>query len=137
MDCDVLIIGGGPVGSFTAEKIAASGFNVVITEEHKTIGEPVQCAGLVSPRAIELAGVGKNIVINELRGMRVFSPLGGSLHIKNDRVFSLAVDRALLDQELAEKAENAGALFLTNTRVTKLEPIKEGYHATAVRNGGY
>ncbi|HHX94735.1 MAG TPA: NAD(P)/FAD-dependent oxidoreductase [Clostridia bacterium] len=135
MDCDVLIVGAGPVGSFAAETIAASGFKVVILEEHKTIGEPLQCAGLISPRAVELAGVGRDIVINEIRGLRVFSPLGGSLHAESNQVFSLAVDRALLDQKLAERAENAGALLLTKTRVTGLEPVKEGYHATAVRDG--
>ena len=51
MDVDVLVVGGGPSGMCRSQgDIAAEGFKVVVMEEHPTIGEPLQCSGLVSPR---------------------------------------------------------------------------------------
>ena len=133
MKWDVLVIGAGPVGSFTAERIARCGFSVLLVEENHTVGKPVQCAGLISPRALNLTGVEHDLVLNKLKGLRVFSPLGASLHAESSRVFSLAIDRAALDKKLAIKAEDAGAVLLTNTRVTGLKPVPDGYSATTVK----
>ena len=72
MNFDVIVVGGGPAGSFTAKHIAAQGFKVLILEEHDLVGEPVNCAGLLSRRAIELSGVSARIIINKLTGARVY-----------------------------------------------------------------
>lgn len=135
MKWDVLVVGSGPIGSFTAEKIAAAGFSVLLAEEHCRVGDPVQCAGLISPRALSITGLEPDLVLNKFRGLRVFSPLGTRLQTESGRVFSLAVDRGELDRRLAEKAENAGTLLLTNTTITGLEPIPGGYRAAAIRRG--
>ena len=44
IDCDVLIIGGGPAGCSTAEETAKRGFRTIIIEEDEQIGLPIQCA---------------------------------------------------------------------------------------------
>lgn len=134
MKWDVLVVGAGPAGSFAAERIAASGFATLLVEEHCTVGRPVQCAGLISPRAMELTGLGRDIILNRLHGLQVFSPLGEKLQAEG-RVFSLAVDRAELDRRLAMRAEKAGAVLLTNTRITGLEPVPGGYRAAALGKG--
>ncbi|NLO90188.1 MAG: NAD(P)-binding protein [Clostridia bacterium] len=126
MKWDVIVIGAGPAGSFTAQKIAASGFKVALLEEDSTIGEPLQCSGLISPRALEIAGVDDDIVINRLRGLRVFSPLGATLQVENSRVYALAIDRVGLDRKLAQKALNAGAVLFTNTEAKGLEYFPGG-----------
>lgn len=131
MDWDVLVVGAGPAGCFAAMQIAASGFKVLVIEEHKEIGRPVQCSGLISPRAVELAGVDKSIVLNHLSGMHVYSSLGTSLQAKSSHDLALAVDRAAFDQELAAKAENAGALLLKGVKAESAERIPGGFRLTA------
>lgn len=36
--CDVVVVGGGPTGCFTAARIAGSCFSVLLVEEHMLIG---------------------------------------------------------------------------------------------------
>ena len=47
-DCDVLIVGAGPVGSTIAYQLGKNGLDVVIVEKKKQIGYPLQCAGILS-----------------------------------------------------------------------------------------
>jgi digeranylgeranylglycerophospholipid reductase len=131
MKWDAVIIGAGPAGCFTAMQIAPFDFKVLIIEEHEKIGCPVRCAGLISPRTMELAGVDKSIVINSVTGLQVFSPLGSSLHINKGSVIAQAINRTAFDQELAAKAENAGAVLLKGLKVNGLEHISEGYRLKA------
>lgn len=131
MEWDVIVIGAGPAGCFTAMQIAPSGFKVLVIEEHQEIGWPVQCAGLISSRAMELAGVDKSVVINNLTGLRVFSPLSASLQVESGSDLALAINRTTFDQELASKAENTGAVLLRGLRVVGIERISGGYRLTA------
>ncbi len=124
---DVIVVGGGPSGVFTAQMLANQGFHALVLEEHKEIGEPVQCAGLISPRTLNLAGVSENIIINQLTGARVLSPLGGMLDIRTGQVHALAVDRAAFDRQLAIQAQNAGADVLTGAKVKGLKKNAGGF----------
>src|SRR4051812_4468542 len=55
-----LVTGAGPAGSRTARDLALAGLKVGLLEDHPEIGKPCHCSGLVSPRTLELAGVGDN-----------------------------------------------------------------------------
>jgi geranylgeranyl reductase family protein len=135
MQYDVVIAGAGPAGCCAAEHLAEKGFKVLVLEEHKNIGEPVQCAGLISPRTLRLAGVSEKVVINRLTGVRVRSPLGARLDICSDRVHALAVDRAAFDRQLALRARDAGAVLYTGCRVRGVERIPGGYRVAAGESG--
>ena len=52
MDYDVVVVGAGPAGCLAAKYAAKNGAKTLIIEEHASIGSPVQCAGLLSTRAI-------------------------------------------------------------------------------------
>lgn len=112
----MVVVGGGPAGCSVAEQIAQEGFKVLILEEHKKVGEPTQCAGLVSPRTMDLAGMGSNLVINKIKGAYVHAPGGETLSLKGTRTYALAIDRVAFDRELAGRAEEAGAEFLMGSK---------------------
>ena len=48
MRCDVLVVGAGPSGSMTAKILAEEGVDVILIEQKKEIGYPVQCAEMSS-----------------------------------------------------------------------------------------
>jgi geranylgeranyl reductase family protein len=131
MEWDVAVIGAGPSGCFAAWQIALSGFKVLIIEEHQEIGVPVQCAGLISPRVLELAGVDKSVVINEFTGLNVYSPLGANLHLESNKESPLAINRTAFDQQLAARAENAGVTVVKGLKVDGIQRIPDGYRLTA------
>ena len=45
---NIAVIGGGPVGCYTAYLLAKQGHNVDLFEEHSQIGRPIQCTGLLT-----------------------------------------------------------------------------------------
>ena len=127
MQYDAIIVGGGPSGSFTAANIAKNGFSVLMIEEHKKIGEPVQCAGLVSPRTLALASAPENIVLKSYWGARILSPLGAELPVSGDRIYAQAVDRAAFDRHVAGLAEQPGADIITGARAAGITRVRDGF----------
>ena len=120
-DYDAMVVGAGPAGSATARDIVVHGFRTLLIEEHEVIGEPLHCAGLVTPRTLELAGVTDGLVINEVRGGFVNSPLGTRLPLGGDRLRAVVIHRQRLDQLLADAAQRAGAELWTGARLAGLE----------------
>lgn len=135
MKYDVVIVGGGPAGCAAAKHIAKEGHKVLVIEEHDKIGEPVRCSGLVSPRTMELAGMPDRIIINRLKDARVYSPLGGRLSIKNDRIKAAAVDRAAFDREIARQSREAGAEIILEIRARGIQRTNTGYCIKAEKKG--
>ena len=104
----VSIIGAGPVGNYLA-LLLAKDFDVEVYEEHKEIGKPVQCAGIVTSEFSKIIKPDKKFVINKTDKARVFAPNGKYLEIKVKP--NCILDRAKFDKFLYEKALNAGVKY--------------------------
>jgi geranylgeranyl reductase family protein len=114
---DVIVVGGGPVGGFIAGAVSNAGFNVALLEEHREIGRPVQCAGLVSNRVFDILGE-KNSVINEVKGAKVHSPSGRILDFVSQKPKAWVIDRGKFDTNIVEKAVNKGCHLALVSKVT-------------------
>ncbi|MGB2826038.1 MAG: NAD(P)/FAD-dependent oxidoreductase [Thermoplasmata archaeon] len=114
MRSEALIIGGGPAGSIAAMNLAVD-HDVVIVEEHDSPGEPVQCAGLVTPRGVP--DFARESIISSVRGARIHSPLGFVLTIESKKPRAHVLDRRIFDSLLFERALSAGAVSVTGSRV--------------------
>lgn len=112
---DAVVVGGGPVGCRTASLIADAGFSVCILEEHDIIGEPIQCAGIVSPRVLEIAPY-RSCLQNEIFGAEIYSPSGRVMKIEADSPKALIINRSIFDKELAKEAKRAGAEIRCGTK---------------------
>jgi len=113
---DVAAVGGGPIGGHVAKKTASQGFKVAIFEEHKQIGTPLKCAGLVTSRVFEFLDIPRELVVqNTVKGTHIHSPSGHTLTIGGDKVHALVIDRPMFDKEIIKTSQDKGAeLFLEN-----------------------
>jgi digeranylgeranylglycerophospholipid reductase len=133
-DCDVAVVGAGPAGSRCARNLAAGGLKVALLEEHRRIGVPSHCSGLVSPRTLEEADVLEPIVANRLTGAYVHTVSGGQLALGGGDTRALTIDRVRLDELLCEQAQAAGADLL-RARVVHAERQNGGVHLRCQRDG--
>ena len=116
MVCDVLVVGGGPIGSAVARDIAKKGHKVVVLEEDSEIGRPVRCSGIVSPKLISLANVSDEIVLNELNCAYIHTISGEKVLIGDNKIRAVAIDREKLDKLLAEQAMSSGAKYIMKAK---------------------
>nr|WP_319376476.1 NAD(P)/FAD-dependent oxidoreductase [uncultured Methanoregula sp.] len=117
MTFDVVVVGAGPAGSAAAGECARLGLSVLCIEEHGTIGQPVQCAGLLSNAAFAECRVSERPVLNRVTGARLESPGGRSILIDARKTMACVVDRCALDYEMAQQAADQGAEFRLRTGV--------------------
>jgi geranylgeranyl reductase family protein len=103
---DVTIIGASAIGSRTAKLIADNGYDVLLIEEHKKIGLPSKCTGLVSHRLLELLpNLPKKIIVNKIKSARFFPPSGNCLELKSKSP-AYVIDRIALDNLLFNEAKD-------------------------------
>jgi digeranylgeranylglycerophospholipid reductase len=132
-EVEVLVAGGGPAGTTAAHRLAERGHDVLVVEEHERIGLPVQCAGLVSQRVLDLAGTTR-FVRTSVRGAAVFGPSLGSVVFGANEPRAFVIDRSGLDIYLADRAARAGARFRTGARFDEVVARENG--RTVVRLTG-
>ncbi|HEC95024.1 MAG TPA: NAD(P)/FAD-dependent oxidoreductase [Thermoplasmatales archaeon] len=119
---DVAVIGGGPIGSNIAASLSQKGYNVVVIEQKKEIGVPLQCAGLVSKRVFNLVDIPlESVMQNKLYGAYLHSPRDRMVQIGDDKPHAFAIDRVTFDKRLAEQAQERGAEYLLNTRAYNIK----------------
>ena len=117
-DYDIVVVGGGPIGCFAAQQLASKGISVAVVEEHKTIGVPLHCAGLVTKRVFDITGCSySGIVQNKIYGAHIHSPDGTTLTIGGEKLHALVIDRQRFDQTLAEAAQAAGTDLFVGRKV--------------------
>lgn len=118
------MIGGGPVGGYTADLIAKAGYSVAVLEEHENIGEPVQCAGLVTPRVFDMIGHARPSIVNEVKGAYVYSPSGRKITIEGGATKAMVIDRHRFDMKIIQSAEDHGAEVFRGSKVKGIERIR-------------
>lgn len=124
---DVMIIGGGPAGSVTAQRLASAGLKAVLVERavfprDKTCGDMVACEGL---QALERSGLGEwSSDFHPVEKLRFSAPNGTMLDVgvknREGGVVARLIPRRLLDARLAQAAGQAGARIMDGTKVEEV-----------------
>ncbi len=110
LDCDIAVIGAGPAGSRTARDLARWGYRVLLIEEHRSVGIPSHCSGLISPRTWALGQIqDAGIISNRVTGAFIHTASGQEAALGGAREQAIVIDRVRWDQLLAEQAYEAGA----------------------------
>ena len=124
MDSDLVVVGGGPVGCAVAA-ITAKKFPTVVMEEHSDAGVPVQCAGLVTARVIDMVGA-QDSVLNRITGMVLHFPGGAEIRLDGKETKAVVVDRYRFDQRCKDRAVAAGAEYVTDARFLDYDVKEDG-----------
>ncbi len=123
---DLHVVGAGPAGSFAAITALREGKKVLLSEEHKLVGVPAHCSGLVSASGLEQM---KDVV--EYRRIVRNTITRANLHGKNERM-TLAfpypkahvIDRTRMDQLAAEKFIEEGGKLEKGKKIAKISDFR-------------
>ena len=117
------IIGAGPAANHLAYHLAKKKWPVHVYEEHKIIGNPIQCTGIMTHAIKEMIPLKAPVLVNECQTVRVFAPNKKFLDFKLKKK-DVIVHRAKFDQYLAKRAQKESAKYHLDHRYTKNEEKK-------------
>ena len=109
---NITIIGAGPIGCYAAYLLAQSGHIVNIYENHKEIGLPIQCTGLLTSDFDQFHLNKESFLINTLTNIEVNTP-NHKITFENQKEY--LVNRRKFDQFFANLAEKPAQLFILIT----------------------
>jgi len=134
---DIVVVGGGPCGSFSAFIAARLGAEVLVCEEHRGIGVPKHCAGHLSINGLERLGLRlpRGVIENEIKGAIFHSPSGREFAIRCASPVTCVVNRELFDKYLSGLAMKSGARYFLESRVRSLLFDSSFVAGVAVRKG--
>jgi digeranylgeranylglycerophospholipid reductase len=132
---DAVIIGGGPVGSRLAQRLAGLGYGVAVIEQKERPGRRVCCTGIVGKECLESFAVPEELVLRRLSSARLISPSGKVLRLWREEDQAYVLDRAGFDVALAQRARDTGAEYLFNSRADKLAVASHQVSIEVVRDG--
>jgi len=137
---DVIVIGGGPSGSFTALGLAKRGLRVDVFEEHDEIGVPSHCPGHLNIKGLQRLGLyplPSGVVQNTFRGAIFHSPKGEKFTVRLSSPVTCVVNRSLFDKHIADIAEKAGVQYRLNSPVESLTIENENAKVIKAKRGGH
>ncbi len=117
---DVAIVGAGPAGLESARDLASLGHDVLVLEEHPTVGVPVHCTGLFGLDAFSEFDIPRECVLGTADDAEFVAADGSSVVVAADAVRAVVVDRARFDQSLADASVHAGAELRAGARVRSI-----------------
>ena len=132
---DVAVIGGGPVGSYVAYKLAGMGYGVVVLERKEKLGERVCCTGIVSQGCVDSFAIDNNVILRQVKSARLFSPSGRLIRLWRQETQACIVDRATFDVAVATRAQDKGAEYILNSLVRDIERKDDRVNVEAIRLG--
>ncbi len=121
LNYDVLVVGGGPIGS-TAARFAAKNFSgkVLVIEKRQEIGSPVRCAEGISLSWLDELEIEKSahFINKKVLGAKLYSPSRHNMtlgkEVAGDEVGAV-VERDIFDKEMAVLAGREGVDYMLKT----------------------
>lgn len=120
-DYDVIVVGAGPVGSTYAYTMAKKGYDVALFDMKNRIGQPLQCAGLVSTNICDTKNLPKQFIDNKVKGANLYSPDNTTIRVQKDKTVAYVLDRVMYDKYLFERAVDAGVTPYLGERVLDVD----------------
>ena len=128
---DIVVVGGGPAGSWAAKHAAEKGVSVLLLEKDREIGMSVRCAEGISEVGLRsLVDVKDCWIAQVIKGLRLIAP-NGTVVESSAEGFGIVLNRKQFDYDLAHMASQAGAEVVTKAYVHGL--LKRDGRVTGVK----
>lgn len=122
---DLAIVGASIAGNFLCYLLSNTKLRILVIEEHKDIGLPFQCAGLVSQKLTQLIKVPKDIILNRVSVAKFVTPFGKFIKLSGDEN-PYIINRIALDRLFYEKVKNYKNIsFYLGEKFESFKYIKE------------
>ncbi|MBO7714249.1 MAG: NAD(P)/FAD-dependent oxidoreductase [Methanobrevibacter sp.] len=122
-DYDVTIIGAGPIGSTLAYELAKEDINVCLIDKKKVIGLPLQCAGIINKRVLDVNHFSDELILNKAKGALLHSK-NHSLSVSKEEDQAIIIDRVALDQFLYNRAIENGVDSYLSSKVLAIDDLE-------------
>jgi len=118
---DAAIIGGGPVGSRTAARLASQGYRVAVLESHEDVGLKPCCTGIVSLDCITRFNIPDAVIYRQCNSADFYSPSGDLISVSLPEAQAAILNRPAFDKFMYSEAIKAGADYYLNSRAVSLD----------------
>ena len=132
---DVLVIGGGPVGSYVAYKLAGMGYGVAVVEQKERLGELVCCSGIIGRECVNSFAIDDSVILRRANSAKLFSPSGKLLSLWRQETQACIVDRSAFDMAMVNRAQSRGVEYVLNSPVKGIEIGDNRVRVEAARQG--
>ena len=118
---DVIVVGAGPVGCFTAGRLAEEGLEVALFEEDKEVGRDVICTGIIGKEAFQTFPLPQEAVLSPIKSILFFSPSLHTFQYTSPENMAYVVDRSIFDKGMLRYAEEKGVEVRLAAPVEKIK----------------
>jgi len=130
---DIVVIGAGITGSYTARELARLGHSVAVLEKHAEPGHKTSCTGIISQACLDMLPGSHSVIQSEARSATVFSPAGNHVRIERETTQAYILDRTALDRLVAEQAGKTGVDYFFSALATGLQSDDRGIYVKATQ----
>ena len=123
---DVCIVGGSIAGNYLSFLLSNTNLKIAVIEEHKKIGLPLQCAGIVSQKLSKIIQFPEEIILNRVKVAKIVAPQGKFIKISSTEE-PYIIDRIALDRFFYETVQNTKSIhYFTDEKFKSFKNIKDG-----------
>ena len=132
---DVVVAGGGPVGSRVAYRLVGMGHRVVVVEKKADLRELVCCTGIIGKECVDRFDIDEDAIFRWANSASVFSPSGKLIHLQRQEPQACILDRAAFNVSLARRAQDRGVEYLLGSPVNGIEVRDDRVRVKSESNG--
>jgi digeranylgeranylglycerophospholipid reductase len=108
---------------------------VLVLDRKAAAGEEICCTGIVSRECLDEFGIDQSLVLRQAGSARLIMPSGKWLRFWRDDEVACILDRSALDLALANQAQEVGAEYSFDTRVSDIKHEDGGVRVRASCRG--
>jgi len=122
---DVCIVGGSIAGNFLCYLLSNSDLKIIVIEEHRKIGLPLQCAGIISQKLSDLIILPNELILNRVKVAKIVSPDESFVKLSGNEL-PYIIDRTGLDLFFYEKVRKIEKIqYLLGEKFKSCKRIKK------------
>jgi geranylgeranyl reductase family protein len=118
---DVIVVGGGPAGSYVAGKVASLGYETVLLEQKERLDRQICCTGIIGQECVRSFNFDENIILQRANSAKIFSPSGKLIRLWREKTQAYILDRTAFNLVMAKQAQARGVQYILNSPVQNIE----------------